>query len=141
MKRPPLISSSVSAILATSAGLRKGRQQTSGPKSTREVTAARPVRMDQHSQEPSTLPSERNSKWSGAHSESNPASSAKRAICMISAQPRVLPDIIGSQIGRWRPTLSGRRWGWVAELANCGASAAIGWTLLWPTTLPGLLLP
>ena len=39
-KRPPLISSIVAACLASSAGLWKLVQATSGPNSTREVTAA-----------------------------------------------------------------------------------------------------
>ncbi len=40
MNRPPLISSIVAACLASSAGLWKFVQATSGPNSTRDVTAA-----------------------------------------------------------------------------------------------------
>ncbi len=45
IKRPPLTSSAVAAILATSAGLRKLEQRTSVPISTLSVTAATALTM------------------------------------------------------------------------------------------------
>ncbi len=52
MNRPPLISSIVAACFASSAGLWKFVQATSGPNSTREVTAAMPAMSVHASQGP-----------------------------------------------------------------------------------------
>ena len=52
MNRPPLISSIVAACLASSAGLWKFVHATSGPSSTRDVTADRPASSVHASQGP-----------------------------------------------------------------------------------------
>ena len=57
MTRPPLISSRVSAIFASSAGLRNPVQATRVPSWTRRVASATALRMDHASQMPRLLPS------------------------------------------------------------------------------------
>ena len=52
MNRPPLISSSASAIFASSAGLRNDVQATSGPSAIFDVAAATPLRKVKTSQQP-----------------------------------------------------------------------------------------
>ena len=77
----------VSASFARYAGLRNDMHETSGPISTREVTAAMAAMTAHPSQTPwSRRPSCRNSRWSSIHTESNPTSSACRAIRLMSLQ-------------------------------------------------------
>ncbi len=72
MSRPPLISSTVAAFLASIAGLWKLVEATSGPSSTRLVAAASPASIDQHSHGPrgSGSPWRRYSRWSPTQIES-----------------------------------------------------------------------
>ena len=104
MTRPPLISSSVSAIFASSAGLRKPVQATSVPRWTRRVASATALSIDHTSQMPRLLPSgmstvgtfpggdRRKIRWSGAMIESNPTSSPRFAISRSAVHGTGLPS-------------------------------------------------
>ena len=90
MIRPPLISSAVSMIFAKMPGPRHGVTLTMVPISTRSVTAATPHTIDQHSHVPNgSIPGNRYSRWSATQTESNPVSSAARAMSRRSFQPAV----------------------------------------------------
>ena len=80
ISRPPLTSSAVAAILATSEGSRKLEHRTSVPISTRSVAAARALTTVQASSWPSIGPLEGLwKKWSYIQTESSPCASAARA--------------------------------------------------------------
>src|SRR5215207_7838808 len=79
ISRPPEISSTVSAILASKLGLRKAVQRTSVPSSLQLVDAARDARSDQPSQIPilgADAHSNRIRRLSGNQRESKHKSSA-----------------------------------------------------------------
>ncbi len=92
--RPPLTSSSVSAIFASTAGLRSGTAVTYVPSLTRLVEAASALRSvhDSHAplHEPSGSPKPR---WSETQTASSPTASAVVAIARMSAQRGVAPSI------------------------------------------------
>ena len=96
MTRPPDTSSSVSAIFASSAGLRYGAALTYVPSRTRDVTAASAVSSVHDSQAPVQPPSVSGSPkptWSETQTASKPIASASSAIARRSAQRGVAPSI------------------------------------------------
>ena len=104
INRPPLISSTVAAFFASIAGLWNDALATSGPSSTRSVTAARAARADHASQGPrGDIPGSRYRRWSPTHTESNPTSSAARAMSRSSGH-----RTSRSTSGSWTPTRRGR---------------------------------
>src|SRR5215813_12083650 len=110
MRRPPEISSIVSASFARYAGFRKDMHETRGPISTRDVIAAMAAMIAQPSHTPwSFLPSCRNSRWSSIQMESNPTSSARRAIRLMSPQRGVPWRPLSTAMGSSTPIFNGRR--------------------------------
>ncbi len=110
-KRPPLISSMDSAILAMMPGVRNPTQATSAPIWMRLVAAAMPAIIVQHSQTPrivSGLPSSSKSRWSANQTVSKPTASAVRAISSMSAKRGVPPKADSSEIGTISPSPIGR---------------------------------
>ena len=109
MRRPPLISSTVSAILASSAGLRNEVDRTSVPISGRSVIAASAEMSDQHSHMPrGSSPGTRWMRWSVIQRESAPICSPSWAISRRSLQRAEPPFIWRSVSGRINPTFNGR---------------------------------
>src|SRR4051794_6132141 len=101
MKRPPLTSSIVAAILASRPGGWKPAQATSGPSSTRSVTAASGESRVHAPHGPrSGCPYNR---WSPSQIESNPTSSAATAMARYSGQ-----RTSRSTSGSWTPTRTSR---------------------------------
>jgi hypothetical protein len=92
--RPPDTSSSVSAILARSAGFLKGAAVTYVPRRTRDVVAASALSSVHDSQAPCHSPSgSPKPTWSEIQTASNPSSSAVVAIARRSAHRGVAPAI------------------------------------------------
>ncbi len=103
MKRPPLTSSTVTAIFASRAGCRKGTHITSVPSSTRVVASASAERTVHTSQIPAVgWSGKRNRRWSNTHTESNPAASARSAVSRSSEYRSIWPS--SSACGRITPT-------------------------------------
>src|SRR3954468_717749 len=80
MSRPPLISSTVAAFLASIGGEWKLVHASRGPSWTLLVTAASAASVDHASQGPTTSSGRTYWRWSPTQSESNPTSSATLAI-------------------------------------------------------------
>ena len=106
-RRPPLISSTVTAAFARSAGFRKLVHATKVPSVIRLVAAARAARTDQLSHVPtgrSSRPARRKSRWSGSQRESKPSDSALCEKADRSRQDADSPAIVPSIKGSMSPT-------------------------------------
>jgi hypothetical protein len=85
-KRPPVMTSTVDAILAVRAGLRNPVQITMWPRRTRWVTIASAVSTLNDSKVISSVGSGTVWKWSNAHSDSKPSASAWTARATVRSQ-------------------------------------------------------
>ena len=83
--RPPLMTSMVLIILAVRPGLRKAVQMTMWPSRTREVRAARAVRLVNDSKVISSVGRGTVVKWSNSQMDSKPSRSAWRATATVRA--------------------------------------------------------
>ena len=99
VRRPPLISSSVAAIFARIGGCRNAVQATSGPSRIPVVAVAIAASSVNASRGPRSGPSSRYSRWSPTQIESNPTSSAARAMARYSSI-----GTLRSASGSWIPT-------------------------------------
>ena len=104
MNRPPLTSSSVSDIFASSAGLRSGIAVTYVPRRTRGTATASADSSVIDSHAPLHAPAgSPNPRWSETQSASKPTASPAVAIARMSAHRGVAPSIEPSTYGRFRP--------------------------------------
>ena len=109
MKRPPLISSSVSAVLAMMPGLRCSAERTHVPTLIREVAPATAPAIETPSQTPMCGPSfDRQSNSSGVQTVSKPMASERSAISRISVHRAVMRSGPNCARGNTTPISNGR---------------------------------
>src|SRR5215469_7944670 len=116
-RRPPETACSVPVTLASTVGSRSGRTSTPVPSVTSLVWAASQVRVVRASKNGNARRAPRN-RWSQAHSDSKPSSSARRAypaspaavgsaVCGVkfsTARPTLTPTLVRSYpVGRHQP--------------------------------------